>query len=140
MRSVHLALLAALFWGLYGFFTKQGMKHSHPLVFEAWYMAAMVAAAPVVWAMARASGAETRVDARGAAYVVAASASAAVAAILYLVALKRTNSSSVVSLTSGYPLITMLVSVALTGERVGWAQAAGAAMTAGGVWLLSRGL
>lgn len=133
------ALLTALFWGLGPIFAKLGLVKSDP--FTALLLRSLgVFAALVIWGLATARfSALKEVEPRTWSLLIAEGMAASVFGhFAYYNALKLGKISSVVPITTSYPLLAMLLAVLLLGDRLTLGRGLGGALIVLGVFLIQR--
>lgn len=129
------ALLALVFWGVWGVFSKVASTH---LPCWAVFLAELVAYAVMgifIWIMMRTP---TTWNLPGLTAAFAAGLSGGLALLFFLKALASGPSALVVPLTSLYPVIAVALGATLLGESLTGRHLAGIMLAITAVWLLSK--
>jgi len=129
------ALIALLFWGLWGVFSKIANMYLPSWVIFITEALVYVVVGSIVWGLQRFT---LPWSAPGLAAAVAAGLCGGGGLFFFLRALAGGPASVVVPLTSLYPLITVLVGVTLLAETLTLRHLLGIALAAAAVWLLSN--
>jgi transporter family protein len=139
MRSSWSAVvLATVAWGLWGICDKLALRSLPPPQVQIVNVVVAVLGLPFYYALLRGSGRPFVWDPRGLGWAVGAAAATGVASIAFVYALARRDASQVVSLTAGYPVVTLLVAAVGLGEALTWSRVFGLALMLSGVWLVGR--
>ncbi|QUL99437.1 MAG: EamA family transporter [Candidatus Fermentithermobacillus carboniphilus] len=134
------SLIAALFWGLGPVFAKLGLVKPDPLI-ALTVRNIGVLAILLVWTLGRGdlTASLLSLDLRTWILLVLEGASASVIAhFAYFKALKMGNIASVVPITASYPLVSVILSAILLGNKVTLGKAVGVLLTVTGIYLLQR--
>ncbi|HJQ31809.1 MAG TPA: EamA family transporter [Pyrinomonadaceae bacterium] len=139
-RLLSLTALTILMWGCWGFFGKLALeRRMSPLtVFLAEIIVSALCAVPVLLALRRAQGGAQALSSWNV-FGVLSGTGLALGLVCYYFALERAEASVIVPVTSVYPVISVLLSYLLLGERLRPAQWLGVALVVLGVALLLSG-
>lgn len=140
MSSLTWAIIAAVFWGVGPVFAKLGLQKPDALTALLIRSTAVVAVL-VAWGVSRGGlkSSLAAVDGRTWLLLLLEGASASVLAhFAYFKALQMGNVASVVPITAAYPLLSVILSVILLGNRITVGKGIGAVITVLGVYLLQR--
>lgn len=110
------SVLAMIFWGFWGLFPKLAVQSLTPATaffYEA-LACALIAAVMAAW-----YGGVPQANLKGVSFAVLTALAGMGGALMYLYAAKEASISSVVVITSLYPILTVCLSVAVIGESVG---------------------
>lgn len=137
---IWLALLAAVLWGTSPILEKRALG-SVPPVSAVLLRSLTVASIALVYLLWNHGGRTMRELGRwqdALLVMLAGLLSAGVGQVLYFAALRGGKTSVVVPIAACYPLVTVVLSVVLLGERVRWWHTLGVAMILAGIILISR--
>jgi drug/metabolite transporter (DMT)-like permease len=125
-------------WAVWGIILKLGLAHGDPLSLVVWsgMMAGLMA--PAGWLVLRHLRAPLATDLRLVLWAALGVVISTAAGWTYTLALARAPAGLVTALTASYPALTMALGAVVLGEHPTPPQLAGLALTAVGVWLLSR--
>ncbi len=137
-RTLSLAALTILMWGFWGFFGKLALeRRMSPLaVFLVEILVSAACAAPLLPLLLRRAPGGEPAYASWNVFGLLSGASLAVGLLCYYFALEKAEASVIVPVTSVYPVVSVLLSYALLGERLRPWQWAGVALVVLGVALL----
>ncbi|QGP91450.1 EamA-like transporter family protein [Neomoorella glycerini] len=139
MNWLFWALLAMVFWGLSPIFAKLGLVKSDP--FTALLIRTIgVFAALLLWGLATARlGSLKEVEPRTWALLLGEGLAASVVGhFAYFRALQAGKVSSVVPITASYPLIALVLAIALLGDKLSPGRGFGAVLIVTGIYLIQR--
>jgi transporter family protein len=129
------SILALLCWGLWAFLPKLAVRHIPVRSTFLWeVVGGLLVAAFVLMTLRERVG----MDWRGILPAVLTGVAGYMGMLFFLFALQTGKVSVIAPLTAVYPVITVLLGLALLGERLSGLQLAGAALALLGVFLLSR--
>ena len=139
-RLLSLTALTVLMWGFWGFFGKLALeRRMSPLtVFVAEIIVSALCAVPVLF-VARRAQAGAQAYAPWNVFGLLSGTGLALGLLFYYFALEKAEASVIVPLTSVYPVVSVLLSYFLLGERLRPAQWVGVALVVLGVVLLLSG-
>lgn len=134
------AIVAAVFWGVGPVFAKLGLQK--PDALTALLIRSMaVVAVLIVWSFSKGGlrSSLAGLDGRTWLLLLLEGASASVLAhFAYFKALQMGSVAAVVPITAAYPLLSVIISVVLLGDRVTVGKGIGAVITVLGIYLLQR--
>jgi len=135
-----LALLAAVFWGTSPILEKRALGTVSPVaaVLLRSVTVAVVAMLYLIWEHGSRPMRSFGRWQDALLVMLAGFISAGVGQVLYFAALRGGKTSVVVPLAACYPLVTVVLSVLLLGERVRWWHVAGVVLILAGIMLISR--
>lgn len=128
-------LVAILGWGVWGVCDKGAVRYVHPLVLSMMYSLIGVAIDAVMLVVARVPFV---VPQRAWVWVLPSAAGSCLAFMAYTFALRSSDAGQVVSLTSAYPLVTLVLASWLLGEELTAQRLVGAALIVVGVIVVAR--
>lgn len=138
MPLLLLLFLSVLLWGTTPLFEKLALRGASPLAVLLVRTAFIATSVAGVAAATGQLGQVLRMDARTLLFTLLSGLTGGVLGLtVYFYALQRGQASVVVPLTSTYPLVTVVLSVLVLGERVTATNALGAAFIVAGVMLLT---
>ncbi len=109
------ALLALLFWGVWGLFQKLATNHMPP---RAVYIVSALGAVVVVLVVLTTSRFPLHLSAEGTIFAVVAGVCSSLGGLLFLHAVSRGAASVVITFTALYPVITVILSFSLLREAI----------------------
>lgn len=117
--NILLVTVAILAWGLWGFFEKKGVMYGHPLVVSIIIaISAFIVEVPVFGFILRESGVKIALNKQVVAYSFLAELCLAGAALAILYLLRDNSAGWAISVTSIYPVITLILSCIFLNETV----------------------
>jgi len=139
-RLLIFSALTILMWGLWGFFGKLALERKMPptTIFLAEVFISAACAGPVLFVLLREQGGAALTSSWNV-FGLISGAGLAFGLLFYYFALKDGRASTVVPLTSTYPVISALLSYAALGERPSLLQWLGVGLVVAGVALLLSG-
>lgn len=136
MKGKAAMLGAVLAWGGWGIASRQAVVHAHPYTVQ-WLMAIpQILLLPAWFFMAKDVVTEVRPSLSTIAWAFGSCVLTVGANLLYSIAMKTEQPSTVIAVTSAYPIVTLLFLVLMGIETFSWAQMGGCVLIAAGVILL----
>jgi uncharacterized membrane protein len=128
------SLLAALLWGVWGFFSKLAVRDATPLAALLYFVTGQTLMA-VLWVAWDRHLAAPRMPA--VAFGLASGVAGMLATLAFFTALRHAAVAIVLPLTALYPVVAIALGVLVLGEKMTISQAAGALLAIAAVVLLS---
>lgn len=120
MRANIILLTATILWGVWGWADKNAVARAHPFTIQWMYSIPYIIFIPLWYWLGAKMAPATNLDSGAFFWAISASIVSMVAAILLLFALQLKPASIAVSITSGYPVITLILSVLSGSEGFSW--------------------
>ncbi len=136
MRTNLILILAVILYGIWGIANKFAVGRAHPFTVQWMFAIPLVVSLPIFFWLGARSAPETNHDATALLWAVVASAASILATVLLYFALRDRPASIVVAITSGYPLVTLVLAVLAGTETLTLPKLAGVVLMFSGVVLL----
>ena len=131
------AMLGALLaWGGWGVATRQAMSQAHPLTVQWLLSVPHIVLLPFWYVIATRNVSEMKPSSSTLLWTFIGCAFTLMATLCYNSALKSERPSTVIAVTSAYPVISLMVFLILGFETFSWTQLLGCLMIAGGAFLV----
>jgi drug/metabolite transporter (DMT)-like permease len=132
-----LAMMGALLaWGGWGVATRQAMAQAHPLTVQWLTSIPHIVLLPFWYFVAAKSVTDFKPNTSTLVWTFASCVLTLTATLFYNVAMKTERPSSVIAITSAYPVISLMVLIILGLESFSWSQLLGCLLIAGGAFLV----
>lgn len=134
MENGKLSMLAALVgWGLWGFASRQAVEKAHPLTVQWLSAVPQVLMLPLWYLLARKSLPDAAPSFSAIFWSFATCVLTVLASLMFSYALKTEKSSTVITVTSAYPVVVLALLVLTGKESFSWTQLGGCLLIVAGV-------
>lgn len=137
MATGKLAMLAALLgWGMWGYASRQAVERAHPLTVQWLTAIPQIALLPIWFLLARRNLPDTSLSLPAIMWSFGSCIMTVLASLMFSFALESEKSSTVIAVTSAYPIVVLAL-VVLTGkESFSWTQLIGCLLIVAGVGVI----
>ncbi|MGE5141527.1 MAG: EamA family transporter [Rudaea sp.] len=136
MRTNIILIVAVLLYGIWGIANKFAVARAHPFTVQWMFAVPLIVSLPIFYWLGARFAPETNRDSAALFWAAVASAASILATLLLYFALRERPASVVVAITSGYPLVTLVLAVLAGTESFTLPKVVGVLLMFGGVVLL----
>jgi bacterial/archaeal transporter family protein len=137
MLSNILLIVATLLWGVWGFAEKQALRSAHPLTVQWMYMLPYIVFIPISYWLGSRIAPETNTNGDALKWAVVAGLAGIFAVLFFLFGLQNRAATVAVAITAGYPIVTMLLSIAAGTESFSPIKLVGVLLVIAGIVVLT---